>query len=500
MIQLNKMLAFLLSCIIIFSACQESETIAIYPEFAIPLINSSLSIQDILDQANTGDIVNVGNDNFITLKYENDLFGTDTVDLIVIPSFSIPQVLPTQSVPLPFPADTDIRRIEIKSGKMYVNFDIPATANGNVTTNITLSNFKSNGNTVSFTTITDGSTSHQDSFDLAGYDIDFTSGNFTSSYTAIDGNNLPVTLSNFLMNFPNLDYDYIEGYFGMEGFVIPLQELSLDLFEQWKDGKVTFTEPKIRLRFDNSYGFPLQVNFDTLQTITRDQGNFDIVSFGLIDRNLNYPQLNERGVEKRTNINLNKDNSNLVEAFEAAPFGLRYQFSGIANVNANPSIIGFATDESKLAISVIAELPLEGAVENFTIVDTFDLDLTADEIPEGEIEFKILANNGFPLDIDLQCYFLDGFNQTIDSMFVANGTSLIQAAPVDSDGKVTIPLETITFRGFTLDQVRRIRQDSKKIVLQGRFNTTNNGMTNIKLYSDYELGLKIGAKIKPVIE
>ena len=144
------------------------------------------------------------------------------------------------------------------------------------------------------------------------------------------------------------------------------------------------------------------------------------------------------------------------------------------------------------------ELPLEGAVENFTVVDTFDLDLTKEEIPEGEIEFKIIANNGFPLDIDLQCYFLNDFNQIVDSMFVENGISLIQAAPVDSDGKVTTALETITFRGFTLDQVRRIRQQSKKIVLQGRFNTTNNGMTDIKLYSDYELGLKIGAKIKPV--
>ncbi len=498
MTQPNKMIAFLLLCTTMFSACDKPETIVVSPEFAVPLINSSLSIQDILDQANTGDIVSVGNDNFITLNYEDELFGTDTVSLIEIPAFMIPQIIPVQSVPVPFPGDVDIDKIELKGGKMYVNFDVPATAVGNVTVDINLANFSNNGNAVSFTTTTNSVTTHQDSFDLTGYDIDFTSGNFTSSYTATDDNSLPIVLSNFIMDFPSLEYDYIEGYFGVQNFVIPIQELSIDLFEQWKDGKVTFTDPKVRLTFDNSYGFPLRVNFDTLQLITRDEGYFDIVSFGLIDRNLNYPQLTERGQDKRTNINLNKDNSNMVEAFEASPYGLRHQFSGIANANANTNVIGFATDESKLTIGILAELPLEGAVENFTVVDTFDLDLTKEEIPEGEIEFKIIANNGFPLDIDLQCYFLNDFNQIVDSMFVENGISLIQAAPVDSDGKVTTALETITFRGFTLDQVRRIRQQSKKIVLQGRFNTTNNGMTDIKLYSDYELGLKIGAKIKPV--
>jgi len=325
------MLAFVLLCFAIFSACQEPEVLDVSPEFAIPLINSSLSIQDILNQANTGNIVTVGSDNFITLNYEDDLFGTDTVNLISIPAFTVPQLIPVQSVPVPFPSNMDIDKIELKGGKMYVNFDIPATATGNVTTIITLTNFTApDGTTATFTTTTNGSVAHQDSFDLTDYDIDFTSGNFTSSYTATDGNSLPTTLSSFLIDFPSLDYDYVEGYFGNQSFTIPLQELSIDLFEQWKDGKVVFTEPKIRLRFDNSYGFPLRVNFDTLQAITRDQGNFDIVSFGLVDRNLNYPQLSERGQEKRTNVNLNKDNSNMIEAFEAAPFGLRYQFSGLA--------------------------------------------------------------------------------------------------------------------------------------------------------------------------
>lgn len=500
MIQLNKMIVFLLSCIAVFSACQKPETIAVSPEFAVPLINSSLSIQDILEQTDTDDVVSVGSDNFITLNYEGVLLNTDTVQLIEIPAFAVPQIIPIQSVPLPFPADVDIHKIELKGGKIYINFEVPIAATGNVTTTIVLSNFKNNGNTLSLTTVTNGSATHQDSFDLAGYDIDFTSGNFTSSYTATDANNVPTTLSSFIMDFPRLEYDYIEGYFGIRDFTIPTQNLSIDLFEQWKAGKVTFTEPKIRLVFDNSYGFPLRINFDTLQAITRDQGNFDIVSFGLIDRNINYPQLSERGQEKQTNINLNKNNSNIVDAFEAAPYGLRYQFSGVANPNANPAIIGFATDESKLTIGVIAELPLEGAIENFTVIDTFDLDLTSGDIPEGEIEFKIIASNGFPLDIDLQCYFLDKADETIDSMFVENGVSLIQAAPIDNNGKVTTPLETITFRGFTLDQVRQIRQGTKKIVLQGRFNTTNNGMTDIKLYSEYELGLKIGAKVKPLFD
>lgn len=505
MTQSRKLILIGLLCSITYIGCQDPELIDVSPEYAIPLVNTSMSIQDVLDQTNTGNIVNVDGDNFITLEYRKDVLGIDTVNLITVPGFSVPQLTTTQVVPTPFPSDLDIDIITVKNGKMFINFE--SNSPNDVTVTLDFPSIRKNGNNLQYTMNVANPNGtvplvYQDSFDLATYQFVFTNDNFRSNYTATDDlTGLPVVLSNFFLDFPNIDYSYIEGYFGQQSFTLPTQELTLSLLEQWKSGQVTFTDPRIRLRFENSYGFPMRVNFDTLQAITRDAGAFEVQANGFNNGiNLNYPALNNVGGVVNTNVNINKDNSNIVTVLEQVPYGLRYQFSGESNPAGDQSIKGFATDQSNIVIRVIADLPMEGAVQDFTLIDTFALDLTGDAIPEGEAEFKIITNNGFPLDIDLQCYFLDEFGNAIDSLFIGSDVSLIQAAPVDGDGRVTESFETITFVDVTSDRVNGIRNQVRNIALLGRFNSTNNGGTPIKLYADYDLDVKIGVKIKPVID
>jgi hypothetical protein len=499
--QKNNFFILLLSAMILGS-CQNPEVTDISPEFAIPLINSSLSIQDLLDGSNTGDVVQIGGDNFITLTYQKEVISTDTIVLVEIPPFFVPQILPTQTVPTPFPPNFRVEKITVKNSKLYLSFE--SNNVNNITFNLNIPSIKLGNNQLTYArTITNPTGTipftFEDSIDISGYNIIFQNQTFTSEYTATDAvTNLPVILSNYILNFPKVDFSYIEGYLGQDVFVLPTEELLLGFFEQWKSGSVTFTEPKIRLRFDNSYGFPLRVSFDTLQAITRDGGNIDLVTNGFGNgRVLNYPTLSEVGAEERTNVTIDKDNSNIVNVLEQVPYGLKYQFSGQANPTGDPNFIGFATDASKIVLAVIAELPMEGAVQDFTLVDTFNLDLTTDNIPEGEAEFKIIATNGFPLEINLQCYFLDAFGQVVDSMFLDGNSNLMEAAPVDSDGRVTNSVQTITFAGFTRERVNKIRKDVTQIILQGRFNSTDNGSINIKLYADYEVQIQIGVKIKP---
>ncbi|MFK7948697.1 MAG: hypothetical protein AB8G11_13985 [Saprospiraceae bacterium] len=501
----NYILVGLLCSMLVYIGCQDPETIDVSPEYAIPLVSASMSIQDVLDQTNTGNIITVDGDNFITVEYRKDVLGIDTVNLITIPGFSIPQLIPTQVIPTPFPSGVDIDNFTVKNGKMFINFE--SNSPNDITVTIDFPSIKKNGNNLQYTMNVANPNGtvplvYQDSFDLATYRFLFNNDNFRSNYTATDDvTGLPVVLSNFFFNYPNIEHSYIEGYFGQESFVLPTQELGLTLLEQWVSGQVTFTEPRIKLRFENSYGFPIRVDFDTLQAVTRDAGNFDIQVNGFDNgKNLNYPSLNDVGEEEISNVIMNNNNSNIVTVLEQVPYGLRYQFSGEANPAGDQSIKGFATDESNIVIRVIAELPMEGAVQDFTLIDTFALDLTGDAIPEGEAEFKIITDNGFPLDIDLQCYFLDAFGNAVDSLFLGSDTRLIQAAAIDGTGRVTESFETITFVDVTSDRVNSIRNQVSNIALLGRFNSTDNGSTPIRLYADYDLDVKIGVKIKPVVD
>ncbi len=506
MIQLKDCILISVLCsMLLYTSCQDPELIDVSPVYAIPLINSSMSIQDVLDRTNTGNLIQVDGDNFITVEYSQEVLGLDTVNLVTVPGFSIPQLTTTQVIPTPFPSDVDIDIITVKNGKMFINFE--SNSPNDITVTLDFPSIKKNGNNLQYTMNIANPNGivplvYEDSFDLATYRFSFDNDNFQSNYTATDDlTGLPVVLSNFFLDFPSIDHSYIEGYFGQQSFMLQTQELALELLEQWVSGQVTFTDPRILLRFENSYGFPMRINFDTLQVVTRDAGYIDVQANGFNGgKDLNYPALNNVGGAESTDVMIDKNNSNIVTVLEQVPYGLRYQFSGTANPNGDQNLKGFTTDESNIVIQVIAELPMEGAVKNFALIDTFGLDLTGNAIPEGEAEFKIITDNGFPLDIDLQCYFLDDFGNAVDSLFIGSDVSLIQAAPIDANGRVTESFETITFVDVTSERVNAIRNQVKSIALLGRFNSTNNGSTPIKLYADYDLNVRIGVKVKPVID
>jgi hypothetical protein len=94
---------------------------------------------------------------------------------------------------------------------------------------------------------------------------------------------------------------------------------------------------------------------------------------------------------------------------------------------------------------------------------------------------------------------LDEAGNFVDSLFVGSQTNVIQAASLGNNGKVTDSFETITFADVNSDRINLIRSRAKNLVLLGRFNSPDNGNTPIKIYSDYNLGVRIGVKIKPTL-
>src|ERR1017187_7699975 len=60
------------------------------PNIAVPLIYSSLTVQDILTKADHSGVVSVGTDNFCTIIYKGNLFSLLASDLITIPNQTPP--------------------------------------------------------------------------------------------------------------------------------------------------------------------------------------------------------------------------------------------------------------------------------------------------------------------------------------------------------------------------------------------------------------------------
>ncbi|MEK6616115.1 MAG: hypothetical protein AABZ32_08405, partial [Bacteroidota bacterium] len=60
------------------------------PNIAVPLVYSSLTVQDILTKGDQQGLIVVGSDNFCTLVYKGNLFSLLASDLLNLPNQSMP--------------------------------------------------------------------------------------------------------------------------------------------------------------------------------------------------------------------------------------------------------------------------------------------------------------------------------------------------------------------------------------------------------------------------
>ena len=263
-------------------------------------------------------------------------------------------------------------------------------------------------------------------------------------------------------------------------------------------GNIYFTDPKVRAIITNSVGAESTVKIDQLTAQSNITGNTNIVS-SVINTTIPifYPSLAEIGQSKVTTIQLDKTNSNVQTVFNPAPNKIIYKMSGAINpsgVSAN-----FATDSSYIKVRGEVEIPMEGKVTKFVLLDTIDNISYPDLVVNGKAVtvlsagFNVALSNGFPMNSNIQIYFMDDANVILDSLF--QSPHLIPSASIDAAGKVTTPTDVLIKEMFDEARYSRI-STSTKAVLYAFFSTSNNGTIPVKIYSSYKIKSNIGIDVK----
>ena len=154
-------------------------------------------------------------------------------------------------------------------------------------------------------------------------------------------------------------------------------------------------------------------------------------------------------------------------------------------------------DTSRIDFGFELELPLHGTVNNFIIQDTLDLAL-----PEmNDIQsllLKITTTNGFPTDARLQLYLTDSLYKITDSI-VNLGQSIVNSGIINTSGVVIKPNHTVSTITLDENKLEKFKKASF-MILQGKLETSNKGITPVKFYSTYKLDIKISAKASAKIQ
>ncbi len=460
------------------------------PEIAVPLINSDIQLDEILDQFDSISYLQIDDTGLLSVVYAADIFVVPPAAIIPLPRIPVPMFDSVISIPAPL---NNVQRISLKTGQLAYDFE--GTHAGPTDVTIRVFNAVKEGQifeeTISF--LSPGLAEGE--LDLSGYDLEFTSGTMDLAYSAtnnLDGSQ--IVLNRAILNFSGMEYSYVEGYMGQYGFDLAEDSLEVTVSTGWEDIDFQITDPQLRFTVNNSYGIPIEVKTPKLGVVQPNGNYLSVASQALTEGiTLNYPDLNAVGSSVQTTFELNKDNSSLPQAIHPLPDALVYQLGAQAHPSGDSTEIGFVTDSSTFSLGVEVEVPLEFTLAPYSIQDTFSVDLSPAEVLESA-SVVMITENGFPIELGMQAYFLSENATIIDSLFDSS-TTILAAAAVDANGRVSNSADERLEITMTPELVDAILS-AESIVVKATVGTSQNGSVPVRIYEDYGLGLKLGLRAK----
>lgn len=500
------------------------------PGVALPLGYVHYELEKLLEDSAESKTVQIDNDGFITIVYSQELISFKAGEFITIPDVSFSSSVPNSS-PLPIdlslitdsdpikdstlismnldgPDYSEIDSIHVDSMTLTITISTTNDLDGNL--EITSPGIIKNGKTLQIRVPLDRVDPL--SVNLEGYTIILSHNppdenqlefKYTITLNPSTGT-IPAggTILDIGMQIEDTDYSAIFGYMGQYTINTDARSVAIDFFDNIIQGTFHFAGPELKLSFDNSYGLPIQIILEDFAVITKDNTRIPITGRGVPSatspKEMNYPGFSQVGESVKDSIVLDVTNTNLFDVLEQSPSSLTYGVEGMMNPKGNDHT-NFITKDSEYKVRADLSLPLNGYADFMLMVDTlnFNFESFYDNPPEEiqRLAFRINAINGFPVNINMQGYFMDENFTVLDSMFNSmndEGRIITGATDTDGDGKVD-PYENDPVEiEFTREKIDNI-SESKYLVVQGRLNTTNfEQKENVKIYTSYFLDAYIG--------
>lgn len=481
------------------------------PVFAVPLVNASLGVADMVPDSKEG-LIRTGNDKLLSLVYKNTLMSATGQMLFQLPNQMHPANFtaspigqnPTAPVTRTFSFNTGnndrLDSLNFLTGDFFVAISVPNLAANGYQAMVTLSipgSYNSQGQAFTIQVPANGNARAN----LQGFTIPFYSTGTTHNLfdvrfvVTFSGAGTPTHAPytfNINQNFGGMSLKKMFGIIAPRTLFVGGMDTDLGIFSSSIGGNISFEDPRVRFIAKNSFGIPMDI---TANNIRFSNATNQVIITGFpAPWNITAPAINQFGQQATTSLVLNRQNSNMHQATAILPSNFHTSFS--ANLSHGAGTKSFVADNSSLEIEVELELPLWGSAREFTLNETINIGKN-DSITAVEwIELRIELVNNFPVEMNMQVEFAD-MNMVVQSKLFENAAdmNLVGAAQVDAQGNVTAPHIKVTTVRLNQQQTLAML-NNENLMITARLNTSNSGHTPVKLFSDQKLDVKIGARIK----
>lgn len=421
-----------------------------------------------------------------------------------IARFPAQSVISTEETVVYYFGKAQLKKLKVKAGR--VSFNIVSTIEEEMEVNYGIPYATRNGQPFSQTFTVPaappgGSSTFVVNYDIAGYEIDlrgkdpdikdtvnsfFNVLDVTIDSTGIE-RNISLDDSIYLyLGLLDLEPEYAEGYFGGETFMVGPETVDMEFFGGIS-GDLGFENLNFNLVLENGIGAEALATIHQLTSRNTKKGStVALTGPGLTGPHYLAPATYSPLMPSFKSINLNETNSNIKPFIEQLPNKLDYHVSIQTNPNGNSSNFkDFITDGSEIVAKLEVDMPFSLKADAITLLDTFDFDMTTVQngvnILEGSL--NIVSDNGFPLEVQLQIYMLDGNGLIIDSLMGTTNNRIL-AANADANNRVTSPLRSVVVARVDRERMVRLRQ-SRQFLVKAIIDTPKTNTNYWKIYSDY---------------
>lgn len=494
-------LGFLLCLFVIFS-CSDVDPFEIDnvdfgdPSIGVPLINSTFYVTDLGVDPDNNTKVLVDNEGKVTLQYTDrvkpipvsDWFPTVNDELLTIMNNP-------QEFSLPF------NDIDIRNGiftRSTISFEIENPVSEFMTIEIFIPEITNPQTGMVFSqiyTIAANDNFNSPDIYLNDWQVTTTDGSLELLYIASSNSGPIGSISNFKLNYKQLDFSYLEGIFKNSIYPIAEEVIDVTFFDNWVSGGLNLADPQLKINVENSVGIPAELRMNYAQVTTIDNEVFDIESTLLEDGiSFDHPSLSEIGSIKTTQIEINSDNSNFKDLFDKKPSSFEYDIELVINPDQNKDV-GFYTDASYINMGATVELPLHFKANDLILQDTFAFEeISYDQIDStGELSLDLI--NAFPVGVSLNLYFMDAngnilFTLVDDNDWVSAAASPDPSLTVD---QLNSQITSIPIAKKDLQQLPMVQQFLIKVKI-----TTTDAFNDefVWVYDHHGVDIKLGAILK----
>ena len=529
------------------TSCKPDSTADWSPTFAGPLVNSTLTISDILDRIASDSSLFSDDDGLIYFTFENELFDYSPADLFQLDygtnvidnevpfspalqsaldlnggaSFSFGQgvlsIEPAVLNPDGSQFNILIDSMYLYEGDLLVNINstmghggyldiqIPNMVNAdgdmfmyqlewpeNVTTGASTASLMVplNGYFIDFTQSTDN-----DSYNHL--DVDMTVNIVKSDYIADDNDNITFTLE-----LDGMDFELVYGDFGPGSYLLGKDTIDFNPFTEFLDADFYLSDPRINLRINNGIGLGNTNSFVEDLMYIDNNGSLNEVLYNpdAIQPMINAPVTVGQFAE--TFEQISNEDGDLSAMMSPNVRQLIYGIYGVINNNP-PNTQSFIHRDYGVSANLDVEIPMYGRIGGIDFSDTLDFDLGEQLAEVDSLVIKTNMESYFPANAYLQIYFLDADKNLLDSLYHSDfDLPLIQSPEIGPDGKpideepVLSVKEALVSRSTVSNMV-----DCNYLVLRYSFETADfEDGTEVKLFDEYYINAKLGFQATGRIE